>query len=148
MRSEQVSDVSRIRVSKLTQGYGQSLCRVGARVPDSKHVRRDHSHEQRRDFFRGPMVTRARGKAPINRINRTHSKRFARGRVRGPRVSVWSACGFSAALVSTLPHLRLSRFSFGHQSLQRENGENLTDLLAHRGTTLARESNRLPSGWP
>ena len=34
----------------------------------------------------------ARGKAPINR---THSKRFARGRVSGPRVSVWSACVFS-----------------------------------------------------
>src|SRR5437773_5899268 len=33
-------------------------------------------------------------KAPMNR---THSKRFARGRVIGPRVSVWSACVFSAA---------------------------------------------------
>jgi len=39
-------------------------------------------------------LSRACVKAPINR---THSKRFARGRVIGPRVSVWSACVFSAA---------------------------------------------------
>src|SRR5436190_18729022 len=35
-------------------------------------------------------------KAPINR---THSKRFTRGRVSGPRVSVWTACVFSAAFI-------------------------------------------------